>query len=193
MRFARWTPVLAVLATLAPAPLTGQVPVSIPAPGGAIDADLYGAGARAVVLAHGGRYTKAAWKRQAEALAAAGFRVLAFDFRAAVRARAGGDSACLYDETCLAADVLAAVRFLRSSGAMSVSVVGGSLGGGAAAQASVEAGAGEIDRIVLLAHAPIAAPERMKGEKLFIVARDDLGAGGVPRLAGIRDQYERAP
>jgi pimeloyl-ACP methyl ester carboxylesterase len=82
---------------------------------------------------------------------------------------------------------------LKGAGAKTVSVVGASLGGGAAAQASVDARDGEIDRLVLLAHTPIAAPEKMKGRKLFIVSRGDLGSGDIPRLAGIRDQYDKAP
>jgi len=183
------------LGLLAGAPIPGpQQLVSIPAPpGGPIQADLYGSGDRAVVLAHGGRFDKSSWQKQARVLTDAGFRVLAIDFRAAVQARNGPEPPCLYDETCLAADVLAAVRYLKSEGAKTVSIVGASLGGGAAAQASVEARDGEIDRIVLLAHMPIAAPEKMKGRKLFIVSRGDLGSGDVPRLAGIRDQYEKAP
>jgi hypothetical protein len=64
--------------------------------------------------------------------------------------------------------------------------------GGAAAQASIDARPGEIDRIVLLAHMPVSAPEGMRGRKLFIVSRDDPGPGGTPRLVRIRDQYERA-
>jgi hypothetical protein len=47
-------------------------------------------------------------------------------------------------------DVLAAARYLRKAGAKSVSIVGGSLGGGAAGDASVHAEPGEIDRIVFL-------------------------------------------
>jgi hypothetical protein len=49
--------------------------------GGLIYAELYGKGARGVVLAHGGRFTKESWRDQAQALAAHGFHVLAFDFR----------------------------------------------------------------------------------------------------------------
>src|ERR1700688_2917118 len=49
--------------------------------GTTIAADLYGSGTRGVVLAHGGRRTKADWAPQAEILAADGFLVLAFDFR----------------------------------------------------------------------------------------------------------------
>ena len=169
-------------------------PITIPTPdGGVVHADLYGTSDRAVVLAHGGRFDKSSWEKQARALVEAGFRALAIDFRAGVDARAGKETPCLYDPPCLAVDVLAAVRYLRRSGARTVAIVGGSLGGGAAAEASVEAAAGEIDRLVLLAHMPIATPEKMKGRKLFILARDDVGSGGVPRLAGIREQYEKAP
>ena len=171
--------------------LGAQETVSVVAPdGGPIAADLYGTGPRGVVLAHGGRFDRKSWKEQALVLARAGFRVLAIDFRAAVQSRAGTEPACLYDPSCLAVDVLAAVRYLRGTGAQSVAVVGGSLGGGAAAQASVD---GEIDRLVLLAHLPIDHPERMKGRKLFIVSRGDLGSGDVPRLPGIKDQYAKAP
>ena len=173
--------------------LHAQQLVSVPAPdGGIVLADAYGTGDRGVVLAHGGRFDKSSWEKQARALAKDGFRVLAIDFRAAVQSRAGQQPACLYDESCLAVDVLAAVRYLRRAGAKTVSVVGASLGGGAAAQATAT-GEGEIDRVVLLAHMLIAAPERMKGRKLFIVSRDDSGSGDRPRLPGIRDQYEKAP
>jgi dienelactone hydrolase len=89
--------------------------------------------------------------------------------------------------------VLAAVTYLRSNGAKSVSIVGASLGGGAAAQASIEAPPGTIDRLVLLAHMPIANPEKMKGKKLFIIAKDDIGSGDKPRLPTIKSQYEKAP
>lgn len=96
-----------------PNALRAQQLVSLPTPdGGRVEADLYGAGDRGVVLAHGGRFDKSSWKTQARALADAGFRVLAIDFRAAAESRAGRESACLYDESCLAVDVLAAVRYL---------------------------------------------------------------------------------
>ena len=88
---------------------------------------------------------------------------------------------------------MAAVHYLRQTGAKTVSVVGGSFGGWAAAQASVVSAPGEIDRIVMLAHSPIDEPERMKGRKLFITSRDDPSSSGAPRLVKIRDQYERAP
>src|SRR5262245_57308158 len=115
--------------------------------------DLYGAGRRGIVLvAHGGYSAKEKWAPQARILAAAGFLVLAFDTRAGLELKqTGKETDCLYDPACMAVDVLAAVRYLRESGATTVSIVGGSAGGGAVAQASVDAKPNEVDRIVLIA------------------------------------------
>lgn len=187
---------IAVASILTPAQdfLFAQSTVSIRATdGGVVMADLYGTSDRGVVLAHGGRFDRASWRDQARELAAAGFRVAAIDFRAAVEARAGRETPCLYDEACLAKDVMAAVTYLRETGARTVAIVGASLGGGAAAQAAVEAPPGTIDRLVLLAHMPIAEPEKIQGRKLFVVSRDDRGSGNIPRLPEIRAQYEKAP
>jgi dienelactone hydrolase len=156
-----------------------------------IYANLYGKGDRGVVLAHGGRKNKESWEEQAQALVKAGFRVLAFDFRGFDQSKGGPQRPPSESREHL--DVLGAVRYLRKTGAKSVSVVGGSFGGDAAAQASVEAEPGEIDRVVLLATGGIDKPEQMKGRKLFITCRDDLGPGDKPRLPKIRDQHERAP
>jgi pimeloyl-ACP methyl ester carboxylesterase len=49
--------------------------------GARIHADLYGRGTRGVILAHGGRFDKGGWARQARQLEEAGYRVLALDFR----------------------------------------------------------------------------------------------------------------
>ncbi len=84
-------------------------------------------------------------------------------------------------------------QVMRQTGAQTVSVVGGSMGGGAAAAASVEANPGEIDRLVLLGSEAGAAPEKLKGRKLIIMARDDTTASGTPRLIRIRQHYERTP
>lgn len=158
--------------------------------GGHIYADQYGKGDRGVVLAHGGRFNKESWEKQARVLAKAGFRVLAIDFRGRGQSRGGAQAQSRDDGAHF--DVLAAVRYLRKTGAKTVSVVGASFGGGAAAEASIEQG--EIDRLVLLAHSPIDKPEQMKGRKLFILSRDDFsGENKIPRLPKIRDQYERAP
>jgi pimeloyl-ACP methyl ester carboxylesterase len=160
--------------------------------GGLIYANLYGKGDRAVVLAHGGRFNKESWDKQARALAKKGFRVLAIDFRGRGQSRGGAQTQNRDDGVRF--DVLAAIRHLRKSGAKAVSVIGASFGGGAAAEASVESAPGEIDRLILLAHSPIDKPEQMKGRKLFILTREDFsGDNKIPRLPKIRDQYERAP
>lgn len=170
-----------------------QESITIPIAGGeALPADLYGQGPRGVVLiAHGGYSTNASWAAEARTLADAGFRVLVFETRGAVSLRAGNETACLYDAACMAADVLAAVRFLRKRGVGWVAVVGGSAGGGAASQASTGADPGDIDRLVLLAPMSIDHPEQIKGPKLFVTSREDRNAEGL-RLPGIQSQYARA-
>ena len=160
--------------------------------GGLIYAHLYGKGKRGVVLAHGGRFNKESWEKQARVLVKAGFRVLVIDFRGRGQSRGGAQTQPPDDGVRF--DVLAAIRYLRKSGTKTVSAIGASFGGGAAAEASIEAEPGEIDRLILLAHSPIDKPEQMKGRKLFILTRDDFsGDNRVPRLPRIRDQYERAP
>ncbi len=177
-----------VLASLLLAGLAAaQEHVSFPTQGGGlVYADVYGEGDRGVVLAHGGRFNKESWEKQARALVKAGFRALAIDFRGDGKSPSGAQTRPSYD-------VLGAVRYLRKTGAKTVSVVGASFGGDAASEASVEAEPGEIDRLVLLANGGIDKPEQMKGRKLFITCRDDLGPGDKPRLLKIREQYERAP
>ena len=158
--------------------------------GGVIFADVYGSGDRGVVLAHGGRFNKESWKPQAQQLAAAGFRVLAIDFRGYGTSHGPGDKDFFHAPFQL--DVLAAVRYLRAAGAKSVSVVGGSFGGSAAGDASIASQPGEIERIVMLGGAPNGPAEKLKSASLFIVARDDANDDG-PRLPGIRKQFEKAP
>jgi hypothetical protein len=67
----------ALLATLLLLPgfAVAQQHVSFPTQdGGVVYADTYGKGERGVVLAHGGRFNKESWKKQAQALVKAGFR-----------------------------------------------------------------------------------------------------------------------
>jgi pimeloyl-ACP methyl ester carboxylesterase len=158
--------------------------------GGRVCADLYGHGARAVVLAHGGRFTKESWKNQADALVSAGFEVLAIDFRGFGCSTGPGQAD--FDNAPFEKDVLAAVHYLKAHGAKTVSIVGGSFGGGAAGDASIKSAPGEIDRIVFLGADPNLPADQLKSRSLFIVARDDSNGAG-PRLPGIRAQYEKAP
>jgi dienelactone hydrolase len=50
---------------------------------------------------------------------------------------------------------------------------------------------GEIDRVVLLAGSADEPAGQIKGQKLFIVARNDANAAG-PRLPRIQKQYDAA-
>jgi pimeloyl-ACP methyl ester carboxylesterase len=177
------------LMVLGPQPSPPLAPslVSFPTDdGGTVYAHEYGKGDRAVLLAHGGRFNKESWAPQAKALLDAGFRVLAIDFRGYGQSRGPGQqdifSAPLYK------DVLAGVRYLRTHGATTVSIVCGSMGC-AAGIAAIEA-PGEIRRLVALGTAPDGAVERLKVPTLIIIARNDANADG-PRLPRVQQAYEK--
>jgi len=176
-------------AALASLPSVGE-PVTFPTQdGGIVYGIVYGTGERGVVLAHGGQFNKESWEKQAQALTGAGFRVLAFDFRGYGQSRGPHDSK---SEEGRRYDVLAAGAYLRKTGAKSVYVVGGSMGGDYAAEAA-EAEPAAIDRIVMLASGGDTPLIKMKGPKLFIICRDDVeGDAKIPRLPEIRVQYEKA-
>jgi pimeloyl-ACP methyl ester carboxylesterase len=168
-----------------------QKTVSFPTEdGGLVYADVYGEGVRGVVLAHGGRFNKESWAQQARTLASAGFQVLAIDFRGYGKSKGPGDAQPM--DAPLHLDVLAAVRYLRETGAKSVSIVGGSMGAGAAGDASIASRPGQIDRLVFLGGSPNGPAEKLKSASLFIVARDDSNDDG-PRLPRIQEQYKKAP
>jgi pimeloyl-ACP methyl ester carboxylesterase len=187
MRALRVIPIVIALCSVASA----QRVVSFAADdGGRVCADLYGRGSKTVVLAHGGRFNKESWRDQALALASAGFKVLAIDFRGFGCSKGPGQEN--FDSAPFEKDVIAAVRYLKSDGAKTVSVVGGSFGGGAAGDASIKSAPGEIDRIVFLGAAPNLPADGLKSRALFIVAHDDSNGSG-PRLPGIQAQYDKAP
>jgi len=157
--------------------------------GAVIYADLYGEGGRGIVLAHGGQFRKESWQPQAQQLARAGYRVLAFDFRGFGKSHGPGDSDM--DTAPMYLDVLAAVHYLRQNGAKTVAVMGGSFGGGAAADASSASQTGEISCLILLAGEGGPA-ERIKAPLLEIVARDDANDDGL-RLPRIRAWFDKVP
>jgi pimeloyl-ACP methyl ester carboxylesterase len=84
----------------------------------------------AVILAPGGRFNKESWKEQAQVLATKGFRILAIDFRGFGCSTGPGQAD--FFSAPFPNDVLAAVGYLKSHGAKTVSVAGASFGGGAA-------------------------------------------------------------
>jgi len=109
-----------IVALLLARGVAAQKTISFPTEdGGVVYADIYGEGDRGIVLAHGGRFNKESWEKQAHTLASAGFRVLTLDFRGYGKSRGPGDSAPM--NAPLHLDVLAAVRYLRKTGAKSVS------------------------------------------------------------------------
>lgn len=168
-----------------------QQTVSFPtSDGGVIFADLYGAGNRAVVLAHGAVFDKESWAPQAKQLQAAGFRVLAIDFRGYGKSHGPGDKSPM--RAPLDLDVLAAVDYLHKTGSKDVSVVGASMGAIATGNASIASHPGEIDRIVLLSLHPSGPASKLKSPVLFVISRDDNGANG-PRLPGVQKAYDEAP
>ncbi len=148
---------------------------------GRIYGNLYGEGDHAIVLAHGAVFNKESWEQLATRLAGEGLQVLAIDFRGYGKSKAGNQGRALFQ------DVLGAVEYLHGAGAKRVSVVGGSMGGGASAEAAVASKNGQIDRLILLAASPIGTPEKLKGNKFFIVSAGD------PRVSNVKQQFEAAP
>jgi pimeloyl-ACP methyl ester carboxylesterase len=169
---------------------SGQELVSFPTTDGAqIYADIYGHGTNAVVLAHGGRFNKKSWEAQARTLVDAGFVVLALDFRGYGESK--GPGASDPQAAPLHLDILGAVQYLLAGGADSVGVIGGSMGGSAAAEAAAASGPEEISGLVLLASGAGEHPEVIRVPTLFVLARDDLEFDGTPRLVSIREDYEK--
>ena len=172
--------------------LAAQEPVRFTAQDGwNIYGDLYGKGPRAVLLVHGGRFNKASWARQAVAIAREGFTVLAIDLRGVGMSKEG--PAGRRNDIAMPLDLLAAIRFLQGNGAKSVAIIGASMGGNLAEEAFRVSKSGEIDRIVFLAHGAFGPPQALKVKKLFVVAKDDMGPGNVPRLKRIQIQYDQSP
>lgn len=157
--------------------------------GGEIVADIYGVGDSAVVLAHGGRFNKESWTRQARELSIAGFQVMAIDFRGYGQSRGPGQEEVL--SAPLHLDILAGVSYLRTNGAKIVSVVGASMGGSAAAAAVAEK-PNAIDRLVLLGSTPSCPAKDLKCSKLYIMTSDDTSGSG-PRLPALLRHFEQVP
>lgn len=165
------------------APLQAQEITYPTADGGTIHGLLYGRGEHAVLLAHGRIFNKESWAPLAEDLVRAGHRVLAIDFRGYGKSVAGSDARAL-DQ-----DVLDGIRYLhREQGATRVSVLGGSMGGGASARAATRAEPGEISSLILLSAAPINHPERLHADRILFIASE--GEAIAPQVRG---QYDRAP
>ena len=150
------------------------------ADGARIFANFYEGGDYAVVLAHGAVFNKESWAPLAKELSAGGLRVLAIDFRGYGKSTDGRESGALH------LDVLGAIKYLKAAGAKRISLVGGSMGGGAVGEAATRVKLGEIDRLILLAASPVENPGELQGTKLFIVSEGD------DSVTEVRDQFQRA-
>jgi alpha-beta hydrolase superfamily lysophospholipase len=172
---------------------SAQRPVHFPVPNGQgeVQGDLYGAGTKALILAHGGRFDKESWKSQAHLFADSGFMVLAIRFRGDALNPDGSPSSVGSDADN-AEDVLAAAAYLRKFGAKTISAVGASLGGEAVGEADARSAPGTFDRMVLLGSSGGDAPAKLNGRKLFIVAREDRSGSGL-RLPAITEHFRSAP
>lgn len=171
----------------------GQQLVRFPLPDRPIEiqADLYGSGTRGLVLAHGRRFHKESWNKQAQAFANSGFLVLAIGFRGD-GLNPDGSPGSFGSTADNATDVLAAVSYLHRIGAKTVFAVGASMGGDAVGEADARSTPGNIARVVFLGSSGGDAPEKLSGRKLFIVARNDRSGSGL-RLPEISRNYARAP
>ena len=120
-----------------------------------------------------------------------GFVVLAISFRGD-RKNPGGSPGSFGATPDNATDVLAAVAYLHDKGIKSVSAIGGSMGGDAVGEADARSAAGEFDRVVFLGSSGGDFPTKLKGRKLFVVARYDKSGSGL-RLPEISSHYAKAP
>lgn len=131
----------------------------------------FGRGKTAVVLAHQWRGSLCQWISYARALAAQGYMAFAFDFRNHGRSQRVGPRR----SQRLAADVTAAVKYVRSRGATKTFLVGGSMGGAAVL------GAGTNTRPPVAGVVSLSAPKsfpgvdaaRLQVPVLFLAAKDD--------------------
>ncbi len=166
--------------------LAQDQPVAVTYPtadGGTIHAELYGDGSHAVLLAHGRIFNKESWEPLARRLEAEGYQVLAIDFRGYGDSRAGSDG------NALERDVLGGIRYLlEQRHAAAVSVIGGSMGGGAAARAATLAAPGQIEALILLSAGSVDDPRDLHASRILFIASED-----EPMTPGIRDQHARSP
>ena len=152
------------------------------ADGGRIFGNLYGRGDHAVVLAHGAVFDKESWQPLAQVLADNDLTVLAIDFRGYGKSVAGSLTKALKE------DILAAIRYLREAGSQTVSVLGASMGGTAAARAAMETAPGEIDRLILLAPAPLEKAGLLEAAHILFVVSE-----GERLRPAVEQSFAKAP
>ena len=147
-----------------------------------IYAELQKRGPHAVLLAHGAIFNKESWGEFEQALLQHNYTVLAIDFRGYGKSTQGNQSRALYK------DILAGVQFLKDEqGISKITLLGASMGGAAAAKASVNSKPGNIDQLILLSPASIYQPEKLKGQLLCIASEDEH------LVKALRFSFDNAP
>lgn len=141
--------------------------------GAQISADYFEGGPHAVLLAHGKVYDKASWAGEIPELLAHGLSLLAPDFRG-YGASVGPEAADGY-----ARDITAGVAFLRQRGARAVSIIGGSMGAMAAAEAVIGGRVEDILALILLAPRKISQPVGCYTRKVLFITTDNDTATAV--------------
>jgi pimeloyl-ACP methyl ester carboxylesterase len=153
-----------------------------------------GRGATTVVLAHGGRSDLCETLTFAHVLIAAGYRIVAFDFRGG-----GRSDSPQTNRLALGRDLAAAVAHARRAGAEHVVLIGSSMGGAAIVQNSSSL---RVDGRISLSGTRLwhgfgvndaAGVARIRAPFLYVGARDDWRAPlqealGVVRRIGARDK-----
>ncbi len=125
-------------------------------------------GSHALLLAHGAIFNKESWGEFEQKLLEKNYTVLAIDFRGYQKSTQGDDTQALYQ------DILAGVNYLKKQQTIdTVTVLGASMGGAAAAKANVYSEPKVIDQLILLSPAHVYKPESLKGQLLFIASVDE--------------------
>ena len=139
-------------------------------------------GSHAVLLAHGAIFNKESWGEFEKQLLENNYTILAIDFRGYGKSTKGDQPNALYQ------DILAGVKFLQAqSGVNKITVLGASMGGAAAAKASVYSESGSINQLILLSPASVYKADKLKGDLLFIASEDEYLA------KALRSSYSKAP
>jgi len=147
-----------------------------------IFANYYPSGEHAVILAHGAIFNKESWEKLIPELTRNNFSVLAIDFRGYGQSTTGSGPNAKY------LDILGAINFLnKQPDIASISVLGASMGGGAAAKASIHSKKGDIYKLILLSPMPVSNPEQLKGNILYIVSKRESIA------KTIKKQFNKTP
>lgn len=139
-------------------------------------------GSHAVLLAHGAVFNKESWGGFEQQLLNKNYTVLAIDFRGYNKSTEGDKVGALYE------DILGAVQFLKKQHNIhKITLLGASMGGAAAAKASVYSSQKSIDQLILLSPAQVFSPEKLKGQLLFIASK------GEYLVKNIQSAFNRSP